>query len=235
MNALPGGRSAYSFESSGKGPMIRVVIADDHEVVREGIKVALEDRSDMRVVGEAESGMELGRILDAGSCDVVLLDIGMPGVDGLDAVRGFMERYPKAAFLIVSMYPEKIYGIRTIKLGAAGYFQKTLPMTDLPLAVERAASGGRYISNKLAEELARGLMRENGDRKGYETLSNRELQVFQQLSQGLRISEIADLLNLSVKTVSTYKTRICEKLGLSGTGEIIIYAHTHKLLEEGEK
>jgi DNA-binding NarL/FixJ family response regulator len=154
----------------------------------------------------------------------------MPGVEGQDVIESLVRQYPKVKILIVSMYPEKIYGLRAIRLGVAGYFKKTFPMTELPEAVERVASGGRYISGTLAEELARELGKDGGDKHGFETLSNRELQVFHLLARGKRISIIAEELNLSVKTVSTYKSRICDKLGLHTSGEIIVYAHTNKLL-----
>lgn len=204
--------------------MIRVLIADDHAVVRRGLRQILEEAADIKLVGEASSGREVLRALRENWCDVLLLDISMPEISGLDVLQEIHKMNPRPKTLMLSMYPEKQFAIRALKGGAAGYLTKDSAPDELLTAIREVASGRRYITPQLAEILADELLMEDSERPLHEFLSNRENQVLHFLVQGKGITEISHELLLSPKTVSTYRTRILEKLHLNNTAEIIRYA-----------
>lgn len=199
---------------------IRVFVADDHPIVREGLRRILNDRSDIRVVGEAATSDEIFERLDESEAHVLLLDISMPGPGFLETMRRL--RGGEVKILVVSMYPEEQFGIRALKAGAAGYLTKDQSSDELVNAIRRVHVGRRYLSEALADRLASDLA--DGDREPHEELSEREFQVMQMLGEGMTIGEISDRLSLSPKTVSTYRTRILRKLDLRTTADIVRYA-----------
>ncbi|MDX1661254.1 MAG: response regulator transcription factor [Gemmatimonadota bacterium] len=205
---------------------IRVFIADDHPIVREGLRRILNDRSDIRVVGEAANAEEIFDRLDVGDTHVLLLDISMPGPGFLETMRQLRESDVK--ILVVSMYPEDQFGLRALKAGAAGYLTKDQSPDELVEAIRRVHSGRRYLSELLADRLASEFA--DGDGEPHEELSEREFQVMQMLGEGMTIGEISDRLSLSPKTVSTYRTRILRKLDLRTTADIVRYAVENELV-----
>jgi two-component system invasion response regulator UvrY len=201
--------------------MIRVYIADDHAVVRRGVRQILADAPDLTVVGEAGSGRETVRGIRQTECDVLVLDMAMPDGNGLQVLQEIRSYKPLLPVLFLSMYPERQYAVRTLKAGAAGYLTKESAPNELIAAVRKAASGGKYVSQSLAERLASNLMT---DTEPMETLSDREHQVMTLLAAGKTVATIAAELTLTVSTVSTYRTRILRKLRLDSTAELIRYA-----------
>ena len=210
--------------------MIRVFVADDHAVVRRGILQILEESNDMEAAGEAGSGREVLEAMQEHDYDVLLLDIAMPDGGGLEVLKQLQTLRPDLPVLILSMYPEKQYAVRALKGGAAGYLTKESAPDELIAAIRQVAGGGRYITRSLAEKLAAELG--SGVEKGpNEKLSDREYQVMGLLGAGKSATEIAVELSLSVKTISTYRARILDKLGLDSTAEIIRYALEQGLVE----
>ncbi|GAB4548501.1 MAG: response regulator transcription factor [Anaerolineae bacterium] len=210
--------------------MIRVFVADDHAVVRRGIIQIMAEAPDMVVTGEAASGYQVLQAMQEGDYDVAILDIVMPDGSGLDILKQLRKLKPALQVLILSMYPEKQYAVRALKAGAAGYLTKESAPDELVAAVRRVAQGGRYITRTLGEVLADELG--GGTRpEPHSALSDREYQVMRRLAAGQTVSEIASDLSLSVKTISTYRTRILEKLRLETTADIIRYALEHGLVE----
>jgi two-component system, NarL family, invasion response regulator UvrY len=210
--------------------MIRIVIADDHPIVREGLQRVLGKEPDFQVVGEASSGTEVLPLVRSAKADVVILDISMPGGGGIEALGALRREFPGVPVLMLSMYPERQYAVRCLKAGASGYLTKDSAQTELVTALRKVLEGRRYVSASLAEHLADTLDMP-ATRAAHEALSEREYQVMMLLAQGRTVSRIAAELSLSVPTVNTYRTRILEKLNLSSTPEIIHYAFTHHLLE----
>jgi DNA-binding NarL/FixJ family response regulator len=215
----------------GAAGIVRVLIADDHATVREGISRFIADTADLVVSGEASTAHEVFEAVAAGSCDVVLLDISLPGRDGLDILKQLKQLYPALPVLIFSVYSEDQYAVRALKTGAAGYVTKNSEPEVLIAALRKVAQGGRYVSSALAEHLALEITT-NGDKPLHETLANREYQVLLMLAEGKAVKEIAAILALSVKTVSTYRTRILRKLHLQTTADLIRYAISQQLLNQ---
>ncbi len=210
--------------------MIRVLVADDHAVVRRGVVQILAESPHIVVAGEASCGSEVLRAVRENDYDIVLLDIAMPGGSGLEVLKQLHSLKPDVQVLILSMYPEKQYALRALKAGAAGYLTKDSAPDELIDAIDRISQGDKYITRSLAQELASELGGKAG-RELHEALSDREYQVMRLLAAGKSVSEIAAQLSLSVKTVSTYRTRILEKLGLKTTAEIMHYALERGLVE----
>jgi two-component system invasion response regulator UvrY len=210
--------------------MIRVLIADDHPIVREGLKQILSETDDILVVDEAANGQEVLSLAWNNTYDVVLLDISMPGRDGLEVLRELKHQKPKLPVLILSMYPEEHYAIRVLRGGAAGYLTKASAPDELISAIRKVAAGRKYISSSLAERLTYELDRD-AERPVHESLSDREYQVMNMIASGKTIKEIADELCLSVKTVSTYRSRILEKMNMKNNAEIVLYAVQNKLVD----
>ena len=208
--------------------MIRVVLADDHPIVRQGLAHLLSSTSDIVVVGEARTSAEA---LDAGlhvPCDVLLLDLAMPGRGGLDVLRELHASRPSLRVLVLSVYDERQIAVRALRAGAAGYFTKDAPGPALLEAIRRVHAGKRAVSPELAEQMIDQIESPSAA-SAHERLSNRELDVLRRLAEGRTVSEIGADLSLSVKTISTYRTRLIEKLGARTTGELIRYAIENKL------
>lgn len=209
---------------------IRLLVADDHPVVRAGLKRLLGEHPDMLVVAEATDAEEVLNALDKISIDVVLLDVSMPGPGFLETLKEIKSRHPRGSVLVLSIYPEEQYALRAIKAGASGYLTKNSSPEELVEAIRRCAHGGRYVTHALADKLVRAL---GGDWKqpDHTSLSDREFQILRLSASGKSVKEMAAQLSLSPKTVSTYRTRIREKLNLSSNAETIRYAIEHKLID----
>lgn len=210
--------------------MIKVLIADDHALIRKGLKQLLDDTDDMRVIGEAENGMQAIRMVEETVYDVVLLDISMPDKHGVEVLKQLKINQPQLPVLMLSMHPEEQYALRSMKAGAAGYLNKQSAPLQLVTAIRQVASGKKYISTELAEQLANGLS------QGYQellhqTLSNREYQTLCLMATGKKLSEMADIMSLSPKTVSVYRSRLLEKMKLKNNAEAIHYAISNHLIE----
>jgi DNA-binding NarL/FixJ family response regulator len=204
--------------------MIRVLLADDHKIVRDGLKRILAASSDIQVSGEAASGDEALALVKANDYDVAMLDMSMPGLAGIDLIKRLKLEKPKLRLLVLSMHAEHQYAARALKAGASGYLTKDSAGEQLVVALRKIAAGGVHISEAAAASLVAG------GKLPHETLSDREFEVLRLLVEGLGPTEIAARLHLSVKTVSTHKTRILEKLGLGSTAELVRYALENKLL-----
>lgn len=209
--------------------MIRVLLCDDHRIVREGLKQILADTKDIEVAGEAADGPAALAQARTLAIDLVLLDIAMPVRDGLDVLKALKDELPRLPVLMLSTYPEKQYASRCLKLGAAGYVNKGADLDELAGAIRKAASGGIYVSAALAENLAAQLAVNTGGAP-HEALSQREYQVFQMIAAGDSVGRIAVRLKLSPNTVSTYRARILEKTGAHNDVGIAMYAVKHGLM-----
>jgi two-component system, NarL family, invasion response regulator UvrY len=208
--------------------MIRVFIADDHAIVRKGFCQIIEETNDMQVIGQAANGDEvLAQIIKA-EWDVLVLDLSMPGLSGLDVIQAVRDLKPKLPILVLSMHPEDQYAVRLLKNGIAGYINKEAALDNLVNAIRKVVSGGKYVSEALAEKLAFDLT-ESGAKGSHESLSDREYRVLCLLGEGKSVSQIAEELFISVKTISTYRTRILEKMNLNTTADLIRYAVENNL------
>jgi len=210
--------------------MIKILIADDHLVVREGLKQILSATLDIRVVAEASDGMEVLKKARAIDFDVIVLDISMPGKNGLEVLNDLKNEKPGTGILILSIHPEERFALRVLKAGASGYLTKESAAGELIQAIRHVASGKRYITKALAEKLAFGLIEDRG-RPLHEQLSEREYQVMVMIGQGKSLKDIAKDLFISMKTVSTYRTRILEKMKMAANAEIIRYCIEHGLVD----
>jgi DNA-binding NarL/FixJ family response regulator len=208
--------------------MIRVLIADDHPIVREGLKLVIEKAPDMKVGGEAKDGQEVLDLVYAGTWDVLVIDFSMPGKGGLDVIQELRRERPGLPILVLSMHPEGELAPRLLKAGAAGYLVKEGAPRDLVEAIRRVHAGGRYVSPALAEKLAIDLSLPTG-KKPHELLSDREYQVFLQIAAGRNVREIAAGFSISVKTVRTHRDRILEKMSMKNDVELTRYALEHHL------
>lgn len=210
---------------------IRVILCDDHALIRRGIRDTLSDAPDIEVVGEAGEYSELRSLLRATSCDVLVLDINMPGRSGLDVLHVLKDEGSTMKVLVVSMYPEEQYAIRALRAGAFGYVNKGGDPALLVTAVRTVSQGRKYVTPEIAQMLVESLttpVMENA----HEKLSDRELQTLVMIASGTRLSDIAEELTLSPKTVSVYRARVLEKLGLSNNSEMTVYAIRHGLVGE---
>ena len=210
--------------------MIRLFIADDHPVVRAGLRHILEQDPGMVVTGEAASRSELLDALTRTIADVVLLDVSMPGGSFADTLLRLRDEHPSVKVLVLSVHPEDQFAVRALRAGASGYVTKDHSATVLLDAVRRVYRGGRYISDTLAERLA-SFVDPRFEGMPHERLSDREFEVLRSLGTGLSVKEAADALQLSPKTVSTYRARLLEKMGLSGTADIVRYVAVHGLVQ----
>jgi len=203
--------------------MIRILIADDHAIVRQGLARILEKNREMKIVAEHDNGVDALNWLRSNDCDIALLDISMPGMNGIDLLKQLREEKPKLPVLILSIYSEDQYAVRLIKTGAAGYLTKGCAPAIVLEAVRQVASGKKYISPAVAEMLANEVGGPDG-KLPHEILSEREYQIFLLLASAKTVKEIADTLALSGKTVSTYRSRILEKMQLRNNAELMLYA-----------
>jgi DNA-binding NarL/FixJ family response regulator len=204
---------------------IRVLLADDHSIVRDGLKRILAATPDLEVAGEAASGDAALALVKENDYDVVMLDMSMPGLSGLDLIKRLKVEKPRLRILVLSMHGESQYAARVLKAGAAGYLSKDSASEVLLGALRKIAAGGVHIGDAAAASLL-----QDGQKRPHETLSDREFEVMRLLVEGLGPTEIGERLHLSVKTVSTHKTRILEKLNLGSTAELVRYALEHKLV-----
>ena len=210
--------------------MIRVGIVDDHKIVRAGLKQFLSEHVDLRVTGEAGNGVEALELARQGEVDVLLLDLSMPEQGGVDALKAIKARAPELPVLILSGFPETHYAITLLRQGASGYLNKECDPEEIVQAIRTVSMGRKYISQAVATLLAEGVA--GGlERPAHELLSERELQVFLRLAKGETIGGMAEAMFLSVKTVSTYRTRVLEKLKLASNSELTYYAMTHGLIQ----
>ncbi|MBP1706526.1 MAG: response regulator with a DNA-binding domain [Chloroflexi bacterium] len=210
--------------------MLEILIADDHPVVRQGIMRIIEDMPDMKVGGEAENGSEvLGKIREK-DYDLVLLDISMPGSEGLEVIREIKKLKPHLPVLILTIHPEKYYGLRMLQAGASGYLTKQNAPFELIEAIRKVSQGGMYISDSLAKLLVTS-QKAGSAKPGHETLSDREYQVMYMIAKGKKVKAIADELCISVKTIHVHRRHILEKMNMSSNAEIIRYAIQNGILE----
>jgi len=211
--------------------VIRIVIADDHAIVREGLKQVLASDGGIQVVGEAQNGHEALACVRDLDFDLLLLDMSMPGKSGIELIKQVHAEKPKLRILILSMHEEKQYAVRAIRAGASGYLTKESASAQLVAAIRKVASGGAFISAEVAQQLALSAM-PGGQTLPHESLSDREFQVFRMIAEGKSVSEIAERLSLSVKTVSTHKANLLHKMEMSTTADLVRYALTHRLVEQ---
>lgn len=209
--------------------MIRVLIVDDHMIFREGLKKVLSTTSDIEVSGEAGDGYDALRMMVENSYDVVLLDLSLPGMQGLDVLREIKAKRTHQPVLVLSIYPEEQYAVRMLKEGAAGYLTKESVPSDLIRAIRRAAQGGKYVSDALGERLAGHVIGERG-KQPHENLSSKEYQVFQMIAAGKSVKEIARDLALARTTISSYRARILVKLDIRTNAELVRYAIEQNLI-----
>jgi len=209
--------------------MIKILIADDHAIVREGLKQIISETSDMTVADEAIDGHEVLNKALRNDYDVVVLDITMPGINGLDVLKQIKAQKPKLPILVLSVHPEEQYAVRVLRAGASGYLTKESAPDELIAAIRKAYDGGKYVSSSLAEKLAFDLEVER-EKPLHETLSDREYQVMINIAQGKKVKDIAEELFLSEKTISTYRSRILEKMRMEKNEELVRYAINNHLI-----
>lgn len=207
-----------------------VIIGDDHQVVRAGLRQIISSQPDLRVVAECRTGKEVIAVLKEQVCNVLLLDLSLPDMSGLDVLKHVRSHHEGVAVLVLSGYPEKQFGINVLRGGAHGFISKSVDDTELLRAVRMVARGSRYVGPELADLLLAG-MDGTGDQPRHGVLSEREFQIFVKLAEGKTVTEIAGKLFLSVKTVSTYRSRILEKMGMKTNADITYYAIKNSLLQ----
>jgi len=213
--------------------MIRIVVADDHPIVREGIKQLLSAVPDLGVVGEAQDGHEVMQCVREREFEVLVLDLSMPGKSGIELIKQVREEKPKLRILVLTMHQEHQYAVRAIKAGAAGYLTKESAAAQLVEAIRKVAGGGAFVTAAVAEQLALSTM-PRADSPPHQRLSDREFQVFRLLASGRSVSDIAAELSLSVKTVSTHKARLMQKMNLNNPAELVRYALHHRLIDDAD-
>jgi len=209
---------------------MKVLLADDHAIIRDGLKQILADTEDLAVAGEAANGIELMQLVRERSWDVLVLDISMPGRSGLELIHMIKDEKPELPILVLSMHHEEQYAVRALKAGASGYLTKESDGELLVTAIRRVARGGVHISDKVVELMVRG-SRPSSELLPHNLLSDREYQVFNMLVQGKGLTEIGVELSLSVKTISTHKTHILQKMNLASVADLVRYALAHGLAE----
>ncbi len=210
--------------------MINVLIADDHTLIRKGLKQILDDTDNMRVTGEAETGAQAIQMAQKAPFDMILLDISLPDKNGIDVLKQLKLNNPDVPVLMLSMHAEDQYAVRSMKAGAAGYLNKQSAPSQLVNAISTVASGKKYISGELAEQLANGLSQGYQELR-HQALSDREYQTLCLMASGKKLSEMAKIMSLSAKTVSVYRARLLEKMNLKTNAEAIHYAISNHLIE----
>ena len=210
--------------------MIRLAIADDHPIVREGLRRIASEGAGIVVTGDAATAAELFRLLETTAVDVVLLDVSMPGSTLVETLQTLRTTHPSIRVLVLSVHPEDQWALRALRAGAQGYLTKDHSPEQLVQAIRRVARGGKYVSETLAEKLA-GLVDDGARQAPHERLSDREFEVLRALGSGLAVKEVAWQLSLSVKTISTYRTRLLEKMGFRSNADLVRYVVEHGLLK----
>ncbi|HEX5337430.1 MAG TPA: response regulator transcription factor [Gallionella sp.] len=213
--------------------MINILVADDHSLIRKGLKMLLEDSPDYRITGEAESGMQAIKMVREEHYDLVLLDISLPDKHGIDVLKQLKTEAPDLKVIVLSMYPEDLFGVRALKAGAVGYINKQSAPEKLISAIQHVMSGKKYISETLAEQLLSNVIGEAQEHQ-HQSLSNREYQTLCLMASGKSLTEISEIMLLSPKTVSVYRARMLEKMGFKNNAEAIHYAIKHHLVDAQE-
>ncbi|MGH8218314.1 MAG: response regulator [Steroidobacteraceae bacterium] len=211
-------------------PATRIAVVDDHRLVRMGLKQIVESQADFAWAGEAGTGREALALLRSSPVDVLLLDLALPDISGLDVLRTIRAHHETVATLVLSAYPEMQYGLNVLRAGASGFVSKTADESELCRAIRAAVRGGRYVSPELAQVLVSGIQGSPSEPR-HSVLSEREFQIFCKLAEGKSVSEIAAKLFLSVKTVSTYRARVLEKMGMKSNADITYYAIKNNLVQ----
>ncbi len=209
----------------------RLMIVDDHALIRMGLATVFNDTSDMRVIAEGDTYSDIVRVMDNEGCDLLLLDIDLPGRNGIDILKLVKKDFPRLPVLMLSMYPEDQYAVRALKAGAGGYLNKSSPPATMVGAARTVLAGKKYITPEIAQALAESLTQDDDSTMPHEKLSDREFQTLRLIASGKRLSEVAEALALSPKTVSVYRARILEKMNLSSNAEITHYALKHGLVK----
>ena len=209
--------------------MVRIAIADDHEIVRNGLIMLIEQEKEMRVEAEASSYTELISLLEEENIDLLILDLNLGDKNGIESIENVSNFFPELPILVLSTYPEEPYAIQTFKAGASGYLNKTVISSELIKAIHKITAGKKYISESLAENLAYGFSLEKSKTDPIELLSKREYEVLSLIASGQTYKDIASKLDLSPKTVSTYRTRILEKLNLTSTAQLLRFAYENNI------
>ncbi|MDO8349870.1 MAG: response regulator transcription factor [Gallionella sp.] len=210
--------------------MINILVVDDHALIRKGLKQLLEDSPDLKITGEAATGIQAINMVRAQHFDLMLLDINLPDKLGIEILKQFKTEHPDLKIIVLSMYPEDQYGVRALKAGAMGYINKQSASDVLLKATRQVLSGKKYISDTLAEQLLNNLIGESQELM-HQSLSNREYQTLCLMASGKSLSDISEIMNLSPKTVSVYRGRMLAKMGFTNNAEAIHYAITHHLVE----
>ncbi len=210
--------------------MIKIIIADDHPLIREGFNKIISAESDIEIIAEAENGVELLKVLSSTKCDVVVADLNMPGKHGVDLIKDLKSLYPKIKILVVSAYSEEEFGVRLLKSGISGFVPKDSAADELVNAIRTISVGKKYITKSLAGKIASSLA-DKTSTKPHEKLSDREFQILCLIAEGFSVNEIAEKLSISVSTVNTYHTRIFEKMDMKSNAELIRYAIQNNLVE----
>lgn len=208
-----------------------VLLADDHTILRAGLRQLLSEEVDLEVVAEASTGHQLLEVLRSEPVDVVVIDLSMPGMSGMDLIQRVRDEFPRVAVLVLTMHAEEHYAARAFRCGAHGYLTKDGAADQLLGAIRKVAHGGVYLTAAMAERLARGLQQVHPVPL-HQTLSNRELEVYRRIGAGMRLTDIADELHLSIKTISTHKARIMDKLGVDSMASLVRYGLQHRLFDE---
>jgi len=211
--------------------MLKILIADDHTLFRKGLQHILSEYPDKVVTDEASNGQEVLDKIWHNDYDMVLLDITMPGMTGLEALKQLKNDRPKLPVLVLSMHPEEQYAVRVIRAGASGYLRKESAPDELITAIQRISAGRKYITSSLAERLADDVVEPTGEKPLHDTLSDREFEVFRMIAAGKTIKQIAEALFLNARTISTYRSRILEKMQMKTNAELIHYAIKHQILD----
>lgn len=209
--------------------MIRVLLADDHAIIRDGVRRILDDTDDLRVVGEASNGNEVARLVAERSYDILVLDISMSGRSWLELIKHVRQNHPRLPILVFSMHQEEHYALRALNAGASGYITKEADCELLVAVIRKVAAGGVHVSPRVAEILARERMPRT-ESVPHARLSDREFQIFEKIIAGARLTDIANELNLSIKTVSTHKSRILQKMDMASDNDLVRYAVAKGLL-----
>ena len=209
--------------------MIRILVADDHAIVRRGLRQIVSDENDMEVVGEAQTTQEILDLARQEEWDVIVLNISMPGRGGFEGLKALKQTHSKRPVLVLSMYPEDQFAVRAFRAGAAGYMIKESAPEELVQAIRKVVRGGKYVSSSLAEKLAAELG-EDAERPPHEALSEREYHVLCLLASGKTVTQIAAEMSLSVKTISTYRARLLEKMRMKTNAQVTRYAIEHRLV-----
>ncbi|HIE05617.1 MAG TPA: response regulator transcription factor [bacterium (Candidatus Stahlbacteria)] len=211
--------------------MIKILLVDDHDIVRSGLKRIISDYKGTKIIGEVSSGEEAIEFVREQKPDVVIMDISMPGMDGLEATKRITERWPKIKILVLTVHPEETYALRILKAGALGYLQKNCSPEDLITGIKTVHRGKRFLLPESAQRVAYRMLESKDDLGPVDNLSDRELQVLYFLASGFEMKEIASKLKISYKTVETYRSRLMEKLKLKNIAELTKFAIRHKLID----